>query len=51
MQEPAKVAGRLDMAYELFPKRASVNPAMHDIVPNLSRGITVALGTSACGFG
>jgi hypothetical protein len=51
MLEPGELAGRLHMAYELFPKRASINPAVHDIVPNLAQGITIALGTSACGFG
>ena len=51
MLEPGKVAGRLNMAYELFRRRASINPAEHDIVPNLSLGITIGLGTSVCGFG
>ncbi|WP_271608042.1 hypothetical protein [Bradyrhizobium sp. CCBAU 11434] len=48
MLEPDEIAGRLHMAYELFPKRASINPAAHDIVPHLSPGITIGSGTSAC---
>ncbi|MBW7961648.1 hypothetical protein [Bradyrhizobium sp. BR 10261] len=51
MLDPGNVAGRLNMAYELFPERASTNPAAHDIVPYLSRGITIGLGTSSRGFG
>lgn len=32
--EPGTIAGRPDMAYELFPARASTDPTVHGIVPD-----------------